>query len=197
MGLKQDLENVVNAARLATERGEKVRFVLLGDGSQQGTLRKIGANLQTLEFRQPVPSDEFGDVLAAADVLVVNERIGVRDMSLPSKLTSYFLAGRPIVAAVNPLGETAREIEAAGAGRVVQGGHPVRLLDAILSLADDRGVAERCGERGQRHVSLRLGADAAVYRLTQFLDAVLSTPIPRRTQTPPVAQRLTGPRRPG
>jgi colanic acid biosynthesis glycosyl transferase WcaI len=197
MGLKQGLENVVDAARIAAKHDKKVRFVLLGDGSQQKALRQLGANLPTLEFRAPVPHDEFGDVLGAADILVVNERVGVMDMSLPSKLTSYFLAGRPIVAAVNPVGETAREIEATGAGRVVQGGYPERLLKAILELANDRGSATRLGAHGQRHVSLQLGADAAAHRLTRFLEAILSNSALGRTQAPmAVTQGLTGARPP-
>jgi hypothetical protein len=40
-------------------------------------------------------------------------------MSLPSKLTSYFPAARPVVAAVAPDSETAREIQSAQAGYVV------------------------------------------------------------------------------
>jgi colanic acid biosynthesis glycosyl transferase WcaI len=198
MGLKQGLENVVDAARLAAERKSKVRFVLLGDGSQQSNLRQLGGNLPSLEFRPPVPLDEFANVLAAADILIVNERVDVMDMSLPSKLTSYFQAGRPIIAAVNPSGETAREIRAAGAGRMVEGGHPDQLLDAIRGLADDPVAAMKFGERGRRHVSLRLGEDAANHRLRRFLDAVLSSPLRKGTQAPmPTARELIGIRSPG
>lgn len=40
-------------------------------------------------------------------MLVVNERASAVDMSLASKLTSYFSAGRPVVAAVPAGGGTA------------------------------------------------------------------------------------------
>ena len=62
--------------------------------------------------------------MQASDVLLVNQRASVADMSLPSKLTSYFPAARPVVAAVLPDSETAREIQAAQAGYVVSPEEP-------------------------------------------------------------------------
>src|SRR5439155_358895 len=99
MGIKQGLEQVIAAARLVEAQGAPVRFVLLGDGSQRQTLQHLGRNLRRCSFMDPVPAAQLIDVLAAADVLFVSERSSMRDMSLPSKLTSYFLAARPVLAA--------------------------------------------------------------------------------------------------
>lgn len=96
MGLKQGLEVLVDAARLAPE----VRIVLMGDGNQREALRTRAAGLPNLDFLPPAGADEFTDVLAAADVLAVTQRASVLDMSVPSKLTSYFVSGRPVVASV-------------------------------------------------------------------------------------------------
>ena len=97
MGVKQGLENVVEAARTADAVGAPVRFVLLGTGNQRARLEELGAGIARLELRDPLPDDRFPDALAAADVLVVNEAPTVAEMSAPSKLTSYFAAGRPVV----------------------------------------------------------------------------------------------------
>jgi 2-polyprenyl-6-methoxyphenol hydroxylase-like FAD-dependent oxidoreductase len=48
---------------------------------------------------------ETGEI--AADLLLLCERPGVLEMSLPSKLTSYVTSGRPLLAAVEPGGITA------------------------------------------------------------------------------------------
>ena len=114
MGLKQGLEQVVEAARLAAERDEPVRFVLAGDGSQAEALRAMGAGLPTLEFLPVQPDGLHASLLAAADVLLLSERATQLDMSLPSKLTGYFAAGRPIVAAIPAGGASAREMRALG-----------------------------------------------------------------------------------
>src|SRR5699024_2179188 len=73
MGAKQGLENVVAAARLATDRDLPVRFVLLGDGHRRQDLQRLAAGDPRLQFLDPVPDAEFTATLAAADVLLVNE----------------------------------------------------------------------------------------------------------------------------
>jgi colanic acid biosynthesis glycosyl transferase WcaI len=75
MGLKQDLGNVIEAARLADQRGLRdIRFVLMGDGSQRGKLQRQARGVAAVNFRPPAACAEYSDVLAAADILLVNER---------------------------------------------------------------------------------------------------------------------------
>jgi glycosyltransferase involved in cell wall biosynthesis len=181
MGLKQGLENVIEAARLAEQRGEPIRFVLMGDGSQRRALEGLGGGLSTLEFLPPVPLEDYADTLAAADVLVINERVGVHDMSLPSKLTSYFTAGRPVVAAVDPEGATAREIALAGGGLTVRGGKPELLLAAVARLAANPDLARILGGRGRSYAKSRLNKDEALDRLRSFTQALIAneSPLPR------------------
>ena len=101
MGYKQGLENVIAAAELAARSDSRARFVLLGDGNQRASLEAAGAGVRALEFFPPVSEEEFPAALGAADVLLVNERPGVAQMAVPSKLTSYFSSGKPILAATD------------------------------------------------------------------------------------------------
>src|SRR4029453_12803374 len=80
MGVKQALENVVEASRVADERDEPVLFVLMGDGSQRAELEAMGTN-RCLQIIDPLPVESFSDALGAADALLVNERLGVTEMS--------------------------------------------------------------------------------------------------------------------
>ena len=48
-----------------------------------------------ITFVDPMAEDQYPLALLRADVLLVNERSSVDDMSLPSKLTSYLVARRP------------------------------------------------------------------------------------------------------
>jgi glycosyltransferase involved in cell wall biosynthesis len=102
-------------------------------------------------------------------------------MSLPSKLTSYFAAGRPIVAAASADSETAREIDAAGAGYVVPPDEPARLRDAILALKESPATAE-FGARGRRYAERVLFPNAALAEYERFVDIVL-----RARHRPPLA----------
>ena len=117
-----------------------MRFVLLGHGSErerlQGARRR---HLARCSFSSPLNDADFAAALASADSLLVNELPGVSEMAVPSKLTSYFSAGRPVVAATDVTGITAEEIRAADAGVVVPAGDPEALLDAAIALAADPG----------------------------------------------------------
>jgi colanic acid biosynthesis glycosyl transferase WcaI len=161
MGVKQGLENVVEAARAADAAGAPVRFVLLGDGNQRGRLAALGAGIERLTFLDPLPGDRFPDALAAADVLVVNEAPSVAEMSAPSKLTSYFAAGRPVVAASWPHSAASAELGRAEAGVRVDPGVPTALLEAVRTTAADPSAATATGERGRAYARDALGAAAA------------------------------------
>src|SRR5690606_33378551 len=127
-GAKQGLENVVEAARAADAQGAPVRFVLLGDGSRRAALQAAASGIRSIQLVDPLPEDRFPAALAAADVLLVNELAGLAEMSVPSKLTSYFDAGRAVLAATSAGSTTAHEIQASGAGVRVDAEDPQALL---------------------------------------------------------------------
>jgi len=178
MGLKQGLEQVVEAARLAADRAEPVQFVLVGDGSQAGILRAAAEDLPTLDVLPVQPDGLHASLLAAADVLLLSERATQMDMSLPSKLTSYFAAGRPILAAVPPTGASAREIERAGAGLIVQAGDPGAILNALARLRTDATIAGRLAAAGPPYADTNLGAAACLARAAAFVDAIAGDQAP-------------------
>jgi putative colanic acid biosynthesis glycosyltransferase WcaI len=169
MGLKQGLEVLVEAARQAPD----VQVVLMGDGNQRERLRTLGAGLPNLRFLPPADEAAFPDVLAAADVLAVTQRASVLDMSIPSKLTSYFAAGRPVVASVAEAGGTAQEVRRSDAGLVIPPEDPAALLAAVRKLADDPVAAEELGARGPAYAEDRLSREAGLARITGLLTEAL------------------------
>ena len=174
MGAKQGLEHVVEAARLAIGRDPRLLFVLMGDGGQRPALEALAAGLPNVRFLPLQPASAVADVLAAADVLLVNQRGSVRDMALPSKLTSYFAAGRPVVAAVAPGSETAHEVEWSGGGIVCPPDDPGALLEAICRVAGDPGLAAHLAKSAQAFARDTLSREAALRGYEQLVAAVLA-----------------------
>ena len=172
MGGKQGLENIVDAARIADKTNAPVRFILVGEGSERRLLEESARGVASLQFVDPLEPQKFRLALAAADLLLVNEKPGVSAMSVPSKLTSYFDAGRPIVAATDPGGITASEVTDADAGVVVPAGDPHALLAAVLALRSDSVEAERYGLNGKRHRDKHLGQGEAIKQWERVVTAV-------------------------
>ncbi|MDP9074562.1 MAG: glycosyltransferase, partial [Actinomycetota bacterium] len=169
MGLKQGLEQVLVAARLAAVDQPRTRFVLMGHGSQRRALQTGAADLGNVEFRDLVDEAAYPNVLAAADVLLVNERATIVDMSLPGKLTSYFSAGRPVVAAVPSGGATAREVARSGAGLVVPAEDPPALVAALRQLENEPELAAELGAAGAAFAQAELGREACLARVGAFV----------------------------
>ncbi|MCS6547932.1 glycosyltransferase family 4 protein [Curtobacterium flaccumfaciens pv. flaccumfaciens] len=173
MGVKQGLGNVVEAARLAEKRGLRIRFVLLGDGNQREQLERLAFGVPNLQFLSPLPDGEFAAALNAADVLLVNEAPGVSGMAVPSKLTSYFATGVPVLAATDPGSVTRSEVLSADAGPVVAAGEPSELVDAVLALAADEEARQRHGRAARAYRASHLSAGAALDRFQSILHELL------------------------
>ena len=172
MGAKQALENVVEASFVSQSLGSDIKFVLMGDGNQRSSLEKM-ARGDRLEIIDPAREDQFMAVLLAADVLLVNERAGLTEMSVPSKLTSYFRTGLPVIAATDRGSVTAQEIELAGAGIRVDPGEPVALIRAAEVLAADSEASALFGAAGKSFSAAYHSEETAVRRFRTILEALV------------------------
>jgi glycosyltransferase involved in cell wall biosynthesis len=177
MGQKQGLDNVLNAAALPGLDG--VKFVLAGDGNEREALER-GAGERGLRNIQFVDMQPMGGpceaMCRAADVLLVNQRAAVLDMSLPSKLTTYFAAGRPVIAAVHRDGETASELQASAAGMVVAPEDPAALRDALREAASGSWDTAAFADAGAAYARRVLSREAA---LAHLADVLLARPAER------------------
>lgn len=174
MGAKQGLENVVEAARKAETSGSRIRFVLMGDGNQRARLEKLGQDIGNLTFMESQPGHRFQEALAAADVLLVNELPEVKDMSVPSKLTSYFSSGVPVVAATAADSATAEEIEVAQAGVLTDAGDPEALLEAVEFIGSNSTAANQLAANGHRFMENVLSEDQALSQYNRYLTQLVA-----------------------
>jgi colanic acid biosynthesis glycosyl transferase WcaI len=175
MGAKQALENVVEAARAADIQQAKIRFVLLGDGNQRESLRRLAVGINRIDFMDSLGDRDFQGAMAAADILLVNEKEGVAEMAVPSKLTSYFAAARPVLAATDSGSITAEEIEAAGAGVRVNAGDPTLLLEAALRLGSDPTLMQLLGASGAAFQRSTLSPDVAISHYADMITSLEMT----------------------
>jgi glycosyltransferase involved in cell wall biosynthesis len=172
MGQKQGLDNLLETAALLPR---DIRIAFVGDGNDRPRLEEIAreralANVDFVEMQGP---GNWEATMDAADALLVNQRASVMDMSLPSKLTSYFASGKPVLAAVSADSETAYEIQSAGAGLVVPPAEPAAFRDALVSLRNDRVGTEALGAGGRNYAEQKLARQAALAEYDTFVERIL------------------------
>jgi len=170
-GVKQGLINVVEAARLADRLKLPLRFVLLGDGNQRKKLEELAYGSERIQFIDPLPDEEFRGAMAAADALLVNELPTLREMSVPSKLTSYFSTGLPVLAATDSASVTAEEIRRSAGGLVVEGGDPQALIDGAMRLRADPELRRTLGVAAMQYRENELGREQAIARFRDVIES--------------------------
>ena len=82
-------------------------------------------------------------------------------MCVPSKLTSYFASGRPVVAATSSKSAATSEVTVSGGGRLVAPGEPEALLQVVMEVVADKDEALAMGLRGQLFARDALAEGAA------------------------------------
>ena len=145
LGLKHNPDLILAAARDFAAVGEDVKIVVASEGPQIEYLRKSAleeglGGLVLLPFQ---PFEKYGDVLAAADVLVAMIEPDAAAYSVPSKILSYHCSGRAIVLSAAKANLAAKIIADTGSGIVAAPGDAEGFVAAIKALLERRCAAPR------------------------------------------------------
>jgi colanic acid biosynthesis glycosyl transferase WcaI len=147
-GRSQDLQNVLEAARIVERESANVRFVFVGSGSASEVDEWTAAvpSLKVLPFQ---PEERLSEVLSAADLSLVPLRRGLGRYCVPSKVYSILASGRPVGAVLDHDNDVARIVEQIDCGFRVEPDDPESLAREILRLAGDPDLARRQGRNGR------------------------------------------------
>lgn len=171
MGSAQGLDEVLRAAKLIEESEPRVQIILVGGGIEVDHLRALAAELGTTSVRimPPMPQSQIGNLLTAADLLLVHLKDEpLFQITIPSKTQFYLAMGMPILMGVR--GDAAELIEKAAAGVVVEPQNARALADAILRLVrTPRYELAAMGARGRDFYDRELSAEVGVKRTIEIL----------------------------
>ena len=172
IGYKQDLLNVAAAAKIL-ESYSDVQFLILGDGNQKSILAETIIGCKNISIIPFVSKEEYPVFLAASDALLVNERSSLKEMSLPSKLTSYLVSGRPVIAAVSSKSATNKFL--GDNALIVEPSNPQSLADAILALKSDSALQAILSQRAKKLAEEKLSKATGKRKYLDSIYQVLST----------------------
>lgn len=174
IGVAAGVETVITAMRALDDRPD-VRLLIAGAGSRLAACRQLAATLaaQQVIFHSPWDSAETSTVLRTADLLVLPTQHQQSLASVPSKLLTYMLSARPVLAVAVPDSDLARLVEETGCGWVVEPNRPDLLaaqIRAIMQLSP--AEREQRGVEGRAQVLRYFSSDVCVPQVIQILEQV-------------------------
>ena len=145
-GLAHALETVLEAAaRLREEpQGDRVRFVLLGDGARKPALQEMARarGLDNVVFIDSVMKREVARHWSLLDVSIIHlKKTELFTTVIPSKLFECMGMGIPVLHGV--AGESAEIVEREGVGLVFEPENVAALCDGLRRLAGDAELYQR------------------------------------------------------
>ena len=131
LGVANSLDALIESARLLAN--EDIRFVIVGQGSEEARLKLLAASLPKVIFAGAVAKSDVPATLREFDVCYVGYhrsplyRFGIS----PNKVYDYMAASRPIIMAAEAANDCVAD---AGCGLTVPPDDPAALADAIRSI---------------------------------------------------------------
>jgi colanic acid biosynthesis glycosyl transferase WcaI len=146
---KQKLEAVVDAMALLRDRAD-IRLVVIGSGNRIELFkqRAAAAKLANIEFRPTVTGKLYYESLRSADVLLLHQARDIIDVLAPSKLLTYWLSEKPVLAAVHERSQAALMIRNSRSGYVIEPERPELLAETILRMQGEPAVRLEMGRAG-------------------------------------------------
>ena len=148
---------------------------IYGGGNQkencQQLVKDLGLNNVTFGF---VSRNEIPAVQSGASVLILALPTGNGNLCLPSKLTSYLLSGRPVLASVDQDSSTKRILEGEGCGKTVIPDDKEALINGFKYFAemtnDERAkMGDNSREYAMKHLTREVNLSLVIYSIKESI----------------------------
>ena len=162
-----------------TEGGDvPFHFVLIGEGALSEALQKrvVDEGISYVSFLPAVPKERVRRALALADVCFIgwNDRSIYRFGISANKIFDYFLAGKPVLHAVNAGNDPVAEAEA---GLSVAPYEPAELREALRAFVAMSAEERRAmGERGREFVLAHHNWEVLGRRYARVCEGLVASP---------------------
>ncbi len=172
VGVASNAELLVEALAKLKDRAQ-IYLVIAGEGAKLGACRDEAERqvLDRVVIHTPWRTEETGPVIKMADVLLLPTKGRQSLNSIPSKLITYLLSGRPVIAAVLPESDIAAAIFESGAGWVVNPDSTELMAEAILVASEQSAESlNRMGLAGREYAFENHSRESNLSRLVDFVE---------------------------
>lgn len=169
IGPAADVETIVKAAVLLKDN-KKIHFHIVGDGMNREACEKIASEngLENITFYGSYPVEKMKEFYTKADALLITMKDNqVVNYTLPAKMQSYMLAGKPIIGAIN--GETQRVIKEADCGYCANSSDEKKMAEYILEASKDESDIKGLGNNGKIYYQEHFDKEKLLDELEQMM----------------------------
>lgn len=179
IALTQGLQTVVKAAARLKHISE-IAFVIVGEPTALGELHKDcetykAPNVLLLPF---LPREKLPEMLAAADITLVVQKLRVTNFNMPSKIQVILASGRAIVASVPETGTAHKAVLDSGGGVTVPPEDPQALAETIQELYHNPAKVAALGLQGRKYAVENYGFEEALNQYEALFTAVVAGNVP-------------------
>jgi colanic acid biosynthesis glycosyl transferase WcaI len=174
IGLTQGLPPLVAAWERSEEIARRgIKLVITGNGVAAGDV-EAEIRSDRVEYLGLVSDERLERELRAATLALVSQSYEGAEFNLPSKLMNFMAYGLPVVAAVNPAGESARLVEKADAGWVADSSDPDLFPRTVVSALDDSDDLRRKLEAARSYAEENFSKQAFAGSFDRLLRKVIA-----------------------
>jgi glycosyltransferase involved in cell wall biosynthesis len=174
IGVAASVETVIESMSFLSSE-KHIQLLVAGAGSQLSTCQDLASAIpdKPVTFHSPWHAEETSEVLRSADLLVLPTQKEQSLASVPSKLLSYMLSGRPVLATAVPGSDLANLIESSQCGWVIEPNRPDRLAETIKEIRQlQPEELKQRGEQGRQFVLEHFSKEVCLPRVIQILENV-------------------------
>lgn len=152
-GLANNLDAVLDAAKITKEGNEQIHYLLIGDGpeKQRLTERKRREHLTNVTLMPPVPKEQIPAILQQVHVglLPLKDSPVFKWGISPNKLYDYMASRLPVILLCDTENS---DIERSGGGVVIKEQFPVHLAGKLIEFAANPEGTRRMGQAAREYV---------------------------------------------
>jgi len=173
-----NIRTVVNVASDFLLLGERrVIFVLIGNGAQIPTLRKLSSGLKNVVLTGWLDKTSIDEILKASSVGLAPYSSG-RLITLPNKPFEYMAAGLPVLSSLE--GELKAIIEQESIGLQYNADDPIDLKDKIMWFFSHPEEMKAMGKRAKALFEKKYNADIVYVDLVKHLEKIVDEGVPKK-----------------
>lgn len=150
LGVCQD-EKILLDTMVKMKDNPNIYFIVAGHGTKMERVREtvVQENLKHVKVFGFLHGDDYLTVLDRSNAFLVTLVSGLKGLCAPSKAYAYFMAGKPVFAAMDPGMEIMEDIDGKGSGGALSDRSCNSLIDELIKLQADSQKCRLMGEKAR------------------------------------------------